>query len=118
MKNTPVFNIENIIEICGGDKTFIAEIIDLFIVQAEPQVSDLDKAVAENDNEKFKKAAHKFKSSALLFDIPKLIELLAKIENNGIDGLSEKELKMILKKIRKISEESCIQLKKIRKDYD
>jgi HPt (histidine-containing phosphotransfer) domain-containing protein len=118
MDSKPIFNLDTIIDICGGDKKFISEMIDLFILQSEPQLDEFDLVLGQNDIEKLKKIAHKYKSSALLFDIPSLVELLAMIENTGLVELNKKEKKIILKKLRSISELVCLQLKEIRKNYD
>ena len=82
------------------------------------QVNDLYLAVTEKNNEKLKKIAHKFKSSALLFEISELVEHLASLEATGISGLKETEMKKKLKEIKDISKMVCDKLKVIRKDYD
>ena len=118
MKINPEIKLNNLNDICGGEKKFMAEIIDLYIAQSEPQVNDLYLAVTEKNNEKLKKIAHKFKSSALLFEISELVEHLASLEATGISGLKETEMKKKLKEIKDISKMVCDKLKVIRKDYD
>ena len=62
MKINPEIKLNNLNDICGGEKKFMVEIINLYIAQSEPQVTELYLAVAEKNDEKLKKIAHKFKS--------------------------------------------------------
>ena len=118
MKIDPEIKLNNLNDICCGEKKFMIEIIDLYIAQSEPQVNDLYLAIAEKNNEKLKKIAHKFKSSAQLFEIAELVELLLTVEKTELSGLKEIEKKKILKEIKDISKIVCDKLKVIRKDYD
>ena len=110
-------SLNTLVEICGGDKTFILEMIDLFLAQADPQVDEIEKAIKEKDCGNLKRSAHKFKSSAQLFEITCLVELLLQIESSGLKELEEKEKKIIIKKVRDISKLACHQIKEDRKNY-
>jgi HPt (histidine-containing phosphotransfer) domain-containing protein len=104
-------------EICGGDKKFIIEMIDLFLAQAEPQLKDIENALMEKDCTNLKKSAHKFKSSAQLFEITELVNILLQVESSGLTELSLNEKNAILKKVRDISALACEQIREGRKNY-
>lgn len=117
MKKTSLINLETLNEICDGDKSFMLEMINVFIAQALLQVEEIENAVKEKDEDKMKKTAHKYKSSAFIFGIKDLHELLEKLETNGTKGLDEKAVTKYIKKIRNISNTAVEILKEKRTEY-
>jgi HPt (histidine-containing phosphotransfer) domain-containing protein len=112
-----IISMVNLLDICGGDKTFILEMMDLFLAQADSQITDIENALSDPDCTMLKKSAHKFKSSAQLFEISQLVNILLQIESTGLTGLSLEEKKNILKKVRDISDVACEQVREERKNY-
>jgi HPt (histidine-containing phosphotransfer) domain-containing protein len=112
-----VINLATLEEICGGDKKFILEMIDLFLAQAESQVNDIENALLEKDCTSLKKSAHKFKSSAQIFGVARLVNLLIKIESSGLADMKLQEKKTIIGKVRDLSVLACWQVREERKNY-
>jgi HPt (histidine-containing phosphotransfer) domain-containing protein len=111
-----IYSLENIIDLTGGDGTFISEMIHMFISQAGSFKHDASTALADNDIVLLKHKAHKFKTSAQLFQVMQLHALLVKLE--ACNDLSMKEeIAEILKEIGKLSDASVKQLKEELKNY-
>ncbi len=117
MKKNSIINLNTLKEICDGDKSFMLEMINVFIAQALLQVEEIENAVKEKDEDKMKKAAHKYKSSAFIFGITALHELLEKLEANGFKGVDEIGITQIVEKIRNISNAAIDLLKEKRSEY-
>lgn len=59
-----IYNLINLEEISGGSDDFIRQMIALFIDQAERTVTEMEKAVHNNDIKEIKNLAHQLKPSA------------------------------------------------------
>lgn len=110
MTKDKTYSLENIIELTGDDGTLICEMIHMFISHAEAFKNDAVTAINNNDIILLKQKAHKFKTSAQLFQVMQLHFLLAKLENFN-DFSSKEEIISLLKEIEELSEESVKQLK-------
>jgi HPt (histidine-containing phosphotransfer) domain-containing protein len=117
MGTEKIINLDNLHDICGGEDIFTIEIIDLFLAQANENVVEIETAFLDNNIEMLKKKAHKLKSSACIFGIEKLTELLLLIETNGLVNLTMTERKTIITQIKDTTEEACEELKIERKNY-
>ena len=117
MNKNQVINLDTLYEICGGEKSFIIEMIDLFLEQADSFITDIESASINNDDEIVKKKAHKFKSSAQIFGIIKLYDILLSIEGSGLQDFTPLEKNNVLIEMKEISDLACDQLKEERKKY-
>jgi HPt (histidine-containing phosphotransfer) domain-containing protein len=117
MTSRKIVNLKNLQEISGGEESFTKEIIDMFLSQSSEMVNDIETAYKNNNGELLKKKVHKFKSSAYIFGIEKLIKLLMFIEANGFSGLTEEKKLAMLKKIKTFTRKACVELRDERKKY-
>jgi len=113
-----IIDLDILRNICGEDVGYIKEIIDLFLLQTPAMVDEIDAAFADNNIELLKKKAHKLKSSASMFGIEKLIVPLHLLEETDIGKSSKKEIRSLLKNVRKLTETAFRQIKEVRKNYD
>jgi HPt (histidine-containing phosphotransfer) domain-containing protein len=116
MSEGKIYNIENLIELSGGDSTFICEMIHMFISHSEAFMKDMNDAMIAGDIDALKRKAHKYKTSAQLFQIIDLHALLAKLESFA-DFSKKQEMDDVLKNINKISTVAVKQLKAELKNY-
>lgn len=116
MAKKKVYSLDNINELSGGDGAFISEMIHMFISHSNGFNEDVKNALAEQDIASLKSKAHKYKTSAQLFQIMDLHALLLKLESFS-DFSERKEMDNILKDIDAISAEAVKQLKEELKKY-
>ena len=64
---------------------FIVELIDAFLEDAVTQMNDMKSAIATNDAELFRRAAHSLKSNAATFGATDLQALARELEMMGRD---------------------------------
>lgn len=117
MEKKAVINLETLLEICGGENSFIIEMIDLFLKQADTFIMEIEEACTNNNPELAMKKAHKFKSSAQIFGISSLSEMLIRIEADGLFGIPFLEKNAIFNEMREISDLACEQIIEARKKY-
>lgn len=117
MSQEKIFSLENLVDLTGGDSDFISEMIHMYISHAEVFVDEIRNAIDEGDIELMKSKAHKFKTSAQLFQIINLHDLLAKLEKfRDIDN--KNELNDLLLKIENLTSVAVKQLKTELGNYD
>ena len=75
-------NTFNILKESTGED-FIAELIDAFFADTLTQMSDMKSAMAANDSETFRRAAHSLKSNAATFGATDLQALARELEMMG-----------------------------------
>jgi HPt (histidine-containing phosphotransfer) domain-containing protein len=117
MKIDQVINLDTLHEICGEEKSFIIEMIDLFLQQADEYIRDIEEAISKKDTELVKKKAHKFKSSAQIFGVSRLYDILLKIENDGLLDAPIEKKDTVLKEMKIISDLACKQLIEEKKKF-
>lgn len=110
MAKKKIYGIENLVDLSGGDNAFISEMIHMFISHSDAFIGDINNALSAQDIVTLKSKAHKYKTSAQLFQIQELHSSLAKLENFN-DFSQKKEIEGILKNIEEISTEAVKQLK-------
>jgi len=76
-------NLDYLIELSGGDKEFIAEIVDMFIVDAPEVLRQSQTYLKNEDFELLKITVHKLKSSVQIMGNMELAGLIQTIENNA-----------------------------------
>jgi HPt (histidine-containing phosphotransfer) domain-containing protein len=116
LQEDKIYNMENLLELTGGDPDFIREMIHVFISQSDAFLKDIKSAVIAGDIEALKHKAHKYKTSAQLFQIQSLHTSLAKLESHA-DFSRKQEINILLKEIEKISAEAVSQLKEELEKY-
>ena len=71
-------------EMVGDD--FIDEMVDAFLEEGVQFIADLDSAFADQDVDRFRRAAHSLKSNAATFGAMKLSELAKELEEMSRKG--------------------------------
>jgi HPt (histidine-containing phosphotransfer) domain-containing protein len=71
-------------ETTGAD--FIGELIDSFVEDTPEQIANIKTAIAAQDAESFRRAAHTVKSNAATFGANELAALARELEMMGRDG--------------------------------
>lgn len=110
MSESKIYSIENLVDLSGGDSIFICEMIHMFISHSDAFMKDINIAMLAGDIVTLKQKAHKYKTSAQLFQIHDLHSSLARLES-FIDFSKKKEMDDVLKNIGKISAKAVKQLK-------
>ena len=70
----------------GGDREFLAELIETFFQDAPAQFSAMHAALADGNTESFRRAAHSLKSNAASFGATTLAALNKQLEDLGKAG--------------------------------
>jgi len=69
-------------EAAGGD--FVLELVDTFLVEAPAMLDDLRSALAAEDADRFRRAAHSLKSNSMTFGALALGAMAKSLELGGI----------------------------------
>ena len=75
---------EELKQMSGDD--FINELIDTFLEDAPNMIAEIKSALADNDADTFRRAAHSMKSNAATFGANELAELAKELEMLGKDN--------------------------------
>jgi HPt (histidine-containing phosphotransfer) domain-containing protein len=74
-------------EAAGAD--FVLELVGTFLVEAPAMISDLRSALAANDADRFRRAAHSLKSNSMTFGALTLGAMARSLEQGGIDPVQQ-----------------------------
>lgn len=69
-----------------GDEDLIAELVQLWLDQAPPQMQAIDAAIAAADGPGLKRAAHKMRGSIATFGADEAVSLAERLEAMGLRG--------------------------------
>jgi HPt (histidine-containing phosphotransfer) domain-containing protein len=75
-----------LVEMVGGDRAFIDDLIDTYLADAVKQLADLDAAIAAGDASALTRPAHSMKSSSLNVGALELARLGRELEAQGREG--------------------------------
>src|SRR5258708_4835946 len=64
---------------------FVKELVDTFLEEAPPMLSDMRDALAAGNAERFRRSAHSLKSNSLTFGATKLGAMARELELGGLD---------------------------------
>ena len=78
--------IDILLDSVGGDKEFLAELMQDFFVDAPGQISNMKEAFINKDADSFRRAAHSMKSNAASFGALHLSELCKELDKIGKSG--------------------------------
>ncbi|MDD5578712.1 MAG: response regulator [Methylobacter sp.] len=82
-----------------GDEALLAEMITLFLQDAPLRLSELNKALAENDLPALADAAHALKGMAMHFCAATVINLAAELERNSRNKCNQPELRLMTEQL-------------------
>ena len=75
-----------LIEMTGGDRAFLADLIDTFSTDAAGMIAELEAAVSSGDDAAMLRPAHSLKSNAASFGAHRLAELCRAVEHDAREG--------------------------------
>jgi len=81
--------IETLLEVIGGERELLVELIDSFLESAPPLLARLKEGVARGNAAEVRAAAHTIKSSSNDFGATRLAELCQTLEAMGKAGTLE-----------------------------
>ncbi len=83
MEDKIVFDKDKALNIIGGDKEFLKEIVEIFLVDVPQQVSGIEKAVYSRNGEALEKSSHKLKGAVSNFGENATFKTALKLETIG-----------------------------------
>src|SRR5574342_77971 len=78
--------LENLLATVGGDKAFLPEMITTFVSDSPKLIVAMQQALASNNAEDFRRAAHTLKSNSASFGATKLAQMAKELEEMGKAG--------------------------------
>jgi HPt (histidine-containing phosphotransfer) domain-containing protein len=75
--------IDNLLESVGGDREFLAELIDVYFSDSANLFGEMRESLAAGDADRFRRAAHSLKSNSASFGATALAELARTLEEKG-----------------------------------
>jgi HPt (histidine-containing phosphotransfer) domain-containing protein len=78
--------LDELVEMTGGDRAFLADLIDTFSTEAAGMLAELEAAAANGDAAGLLAPAHSMKSNAASFGAHGLAELCRAIEHDAREG--------------------------------
>src|SRR5215204_6048411 len=78
--------LDALMEITGGDPDFFAEMIDVFLADAEELLGAMDGALARGDAAALRRVTHTLKSNSRTFGASALADLCQEIEGRAATG--------------------------------
>ena len=97
-----ITKLDYLYEMGGEDVSFIIEMIDLFLAQSDEVINEINQQVQNKDIEGLKRTLHKLKSTANLFQITDLIEVILAFELNNKEPQNEDTLSVMMNEIIEI----------------
>jgi HPt (histidine-containing phosphotransfer) domain-containing protein len=78
--------LENLLATIGGDKGFLGEMIASFVSDSPKLIAAMQQALASNQAEDFRRAAHTLKSNSANFGATNLSQMARELEDMGKAG--------------------------------
>lgn len=108
-----IINLDYLIELSRGNTAFVAEMIEIFLIENPEELRCLKKGIDLADFDLIKTAAHKMRSTIPFVGLDKHIE----VEVIEIEMLAERqtniiEIQRLFSKIKKLCHKASLELKK------
>jgi signal transduction histidine kinase/DNA-binding response OmpR family regulator len=110
-KQNQVTNLDYLIEMAKGNKSFVLEMIDIFIEQIPFDLAEITKAISKSDYPTIKSITHKMGTSISFVGLPDEIEIY--LEQIGELAESQKNIELIKKQfahVKAICEQAKMEL--------
>lgn len=114
----PDFDLSFLEEIADGNKEFMIESIDMFLVQTPEIFSNLTKSIASRDWATTSALAHKVKSNLGFFGMDRIKGVMQEIEIGAKAGGTDAELPLKFELVKKAVAKSLEQLTEIKKQKE
>src|SRR5687767_10569617 len=75
--------LDALVEATGGDRAFLAEMIDVYVDDSAEQLAVMRQAIAEGNAEELRRAAHSLKANSASFGATTLAQLCQELEVRG-----------------------------------
>jgi CheY-like chemotaxis protein len=103
----PSINVESLLEGVGGDRKLLNELVSLFSADAPKLLARCNRAIARNDADSLKKAAHALKGSVANFDAGRAFEAVRQLEKSGRDAhaafaVAKSEVSRLIRTLKKL----------------
>lgn len=106
-----IINLSYLIEVSKGNKTFVKEMIDLFLSENPEEIKNLEKGIHAKDYGLIKATAHKLRSTIPFVGLDKIIETeVEEIETLATNKSDMPEIEKRFAKIKEVCEKACCEL--------
>jgi CheY-like chemotaxis protein len=110
-QNKKVVDLDYLTELSKGDKTFVKEMIALFLSENPEEIKSLETAIADRNNEQIETRAHKLRSTIPFVGLDKIIgEEVSEIEKLAGEKADIKEIESSFATIKNACEKACLEL--------
>jgi HPt (histidine-containing phosphotransfer) domain-containing protein len=109
----PMFNLDELKSISGGDERFMKEMVELFITQTESSLADIEKYRQEQDYPKLFSALHKMKPSVQVLGLTSIFSIIETTEKMKMVEIDVKSIENQLEKLRLLLNSAIEELKQI-----
>ena len=112
-ENNSIISEEHLNTLSRGNKTFIKEIIDIFLEQNPIELKELESAINSKDYTSIRSISHKMKTSVGFIGITQLLPELNKIESLASNEGNINTIQAIFSHVKSICHQASIELKKL-----
>ncbi len=114
----PDFDLTFLEEIADGNKEFMIESIDMFLIQTPEIFNNLSKSIASKDWNTTSALAHKVKSNLGFFGMDRIKNEMQEIETNAKAGGNDPQMATKFESVKKAMDKSLEQLTEIKKQKE
>lgn len=82
--------LQNLLDSIGGDESFLGELIEAYLEDSPNLLAEMHQALASNDSEIFRRAAHSLKSNSANFGAMSLSKMSGELEELAKSGALDK----------------------------
>lgn len=87
-------------EISGGDKNFIREMLDLFVVTTAAEADQYDALLANGEYERIGSLAHKMKAPVQMLGANELFETIRSLEVSGKERSNLDQIPVLIERVK------------------
>ncbi len=111
MSQESVVDLTMLKTISGGSASMMKVFISSFITSAEPNIADLEKALASSDWKLMKKAAHTYKPQVNYMGIKDITDTIQRLEDYAAAETNLDQLPAMVAQIKDVSMKALTELK-------
>ena len=112
----PVMNLEYLKEACYNDKSFMVEMMEVFIKTIPNSLIEIKSAIAQKDWDRVNRAAHKIKPSMSFMGIQSALTIIQSIEHNARNETDTEAIGEKFMEFQEICTTVCSEFKEILKN--
>ncbi|HWY10113.1 MAG TPA: Hpt domain-containing protein [Bacteroidia bacterium] len=106
-----IIDLSYLIEVSKGNKTFVKEMITLFLSENPEEIRSLETGIRNKDYGLIKATAHKLRSTIPFIGLDKVIEKeVVQIETLAADKSGIEEIEKLFTKIKEACQKACVEL--------